>query len=88
MMLLPCPWCGPRNEGEFHNGGDANKRRAINPETLTDEAWCEYLYVPANTKGWLREYWWHFAGCGRWFTLNRNTFTHALRADPSSDHDA
>ncbi|MDE0284484.1 MAG: sarcosine oxidase subunit delta, partial [Gammaproteobacteria bacterium] len=27
MLLIPCPWCGPRNEDEFLNGGEADKRR-------------------------------------------------------------
>ncbi|MDQ2918068.1 MAG: sarcosine oxidase subunit delta, partial [Pseudomonadota bacterium] len=22
-MLIPCPWCGPRNQIEFTYGGDA-----------------------------------------------------------------
>jgi sarcosine oxidase, subunit delta len=79
MLLLPCPWCGLRNENEFANGGDSSKRRPSDPMALTDEQWCEFLYVPANTKGWLREYWWHAAGCQRWFTLDRNTVTHEVR---------
>ena len=24
MMLIPCPWCGPRDETEFHYGGQAH----------------------------------------------------------------
>lgn len=80
MLLVPCPWCGPRNEDEFQNGGDAAKRRPEDPSRLSDEAWCRYLYVPANTKGWLRERWWHVAGCRQWFVLERNTVTHAIRA--------
>jgi heterotetrameric sarcosine oxidase delta subunit len=27
MMLIPCPWCGPRNQIEFTYGGDATVRR-------------------------------------------------------------
>ncbi|HEX9342090.1 MAG TPA: sarcosine oxidase subunit delta, partial [Actinomycetota bacterium] len=23
MLLLPCPWCGPRDEAEFRYGGQA-----------------------------------------------------------------
>ena len=24
MLLIPCPWCGPRDEAEFHYGGQAH----------------------------------------------------------------
>ncbi|MDQ3577662.1 MAG: sarcosine oxidase subunit delta, partial [Actinomycetota bacterium] len=24
MQLIPCPWCGPREEAEFHYGGQAH----------------------------------------------------------------
>jgi methylglutamate dehydrogenase subunit B len=27
MLLIPCPWCGPRNQIEFTYGGDASVRR-------------------------------------------------------------
>src|SRR5438309_1863013 len=27
MLLIPCPWCGARNQIEFTYGGDATKRR-------------------------------------------------------------
>ena len=28
MMLILCPWCGPRNQIEFIYGGDANRGKA------------------------------------------------------------
>ncbi len=24
MLLIPCPWCGPRDETEFTYGGEAH----------------------------------------------------------------
>ena len=24
MLLIPCPWCGEREETEFHHGGEAH----------------------------------------------------------------
>jgi len=84
MLVLPCPWCGPRNEDEFHNAGDAHKQRPFDPERLTDAEWCDYLYVPANPKGWLLERWWHVAGCQRWFSLERHTVTHEVRPVPEN----
>ena len=79
MLLLPCPYCGPRNEDEFLNGGEAGKHRPSDPASLSDEAWSQHVYVPTNTKGWLIERWWHVAGCQRWFALERHTVTHAIR---------
>ena len=80
MLLIPCPHCGPRNEHEFLNGGEAGKRRPEAPSSVDDEAWYEYLCVPSNTKGWLREWWWHARGCQRWFKIERHTCTHRIRA--------
>lgn len=78
MLLIPCPWCGSRGEEEFFNGGDAARRRPSDPPSLGDDEWCNYLYVPANPKGWLLERWWHVSGCGRWFAVRRHTVTHAI----------
>jgi sarcosine oxidase subunit delta len=78
MMLIPCPWCGPRNETEFHYGGEAGVAYPADPDALTDEQWGRYLFVRANPKGALRERWCHTVGCRRWFNLTRNTLTHEI----------
>ena len=85
MLLIPCPWCGPRNEDEFLNGGEAGKRRPANPAEVSAEDWYRYLYISANTKGWLRERWLHNRGCQRWFKIDRNTHTHELKQVPETD---
>jgi sarcosine oxidase subunit delta len=79
MLLIPCPFCGNRNEDEFICGGDADRIRPQNPEVLTDHEWQDYLYNNTNTKGWVRERWWHVKGCGSWFEINRNNVTHEIR---------
>lgn len=79
MLLITCPWCGPRNEIEFRNGGEAGKYRPADMVSLKEEQWYAYVYLPSNTKGWLRERWWHEYGCQRWFKLDRNTHTHECR---------
>jgi heterotetrameric sarcosine oxidase delta subunit len=78
MMLITCPWCGPRNETEFHYGGEADVAYPADPSTLTDEEWGRYLFVRANPKGVLRERWSHSVGCRRWFTVHRDTVTHEV----------
>jgi heterotetrameric sarcosine oxidase delta subunit len=77
MLYLPCPYCGLRNETEFHYGAEAGVGYP-DPNALSDSEWAKYLHIRANPKGWLAERWVHFAGCGRWFNLWRNTVTHEI----------
>ena len=37
MLLITCPWCGPRDETEFHYGGQAHVAYPADPATLSDE---------------------------------------------------
>ena len=80
MLLIPCPWCGPRDEVEFHYGGEAHIVRPEHPDALDDAAWADYLYMRANPKGALAERWVHSAGCRRWFNLVRDTVSHRILA--------
>ena len=78
-MLIECPYCGPRNEDEFHYGGAAGIAYPADPSELDDAAWARYLFYRPNPKGAFRERWSHDAGCRRWFTLERDTVTHRVR---------
>ena len=78
MQLIECPWCGPRNEIEFHYGGQAGVPYPEAPATLTDEEWSRFLFVRDNPKGLFHERWCHSAGCRRWFSLHRDTVTHEM----------
>ena len=49
MLLIPCPWCGPRNQVEFTYGGDATVRRPA-PDAPA-RAWFDYVYVRDNPRG-------------------------------------
>ena len=49
MMLIPCPWCGPRNQIEFTYGGDATLRRPA-PDA-PEAAWVDYVYLRDNPRG-------------------------------------
>ena len=42
MQLINCPWCGPREETEFHYGGEAHVAYPADPQSLTDEQWAHY----------------------------------------------
>ena len=78
MLLIPCPWCGPRNECEFAYGGEAHIRRPKEPDKLSDAEWADYLFMRTNPKGPFRERWIHTHGCGRWFNVFRDTVTHDI----------
>ena len=72
MLLIHCPYCGPRAEIEFRCGGESHIARP-DPATATDEAWHEYLFLRQNPKGLHFERWWHIHGCRRWFNAARDT---------------
>jgi len=66
MLLIPCPWCGPRDEVEFHYGGEAHIARPAEPDALDGAAWAQYLFMRSNPKGP--------------FNLLRDTATHRILA--------
>ncbi|MEY2242353.1 sarcosine oxidase subunit delta family protein [Streptomyces sp. BF23-18] len=80
MLLIPCPWCGPRDEAEFHYGGQAHVPYPKDPSALTDEEWARYLFFRDNPKGPFAERWSHAAGCRKWFNAVRDTTTNDILA--------
>jgi sarcosine oxidase subunit delta len=80
MLLISCPYCGPRSEIEFSYGYDAHVARPENPEELSDAEWAEYVFMRNNTKGVFLERWVHTHGCRRWFNVARNTVTYEILA--------
>ena len=49
---------------EFRWGGEQSRR----PDPgAPGEAWSRYLYLRGNEAGSQREWWYHRAGCRRWF---------------------
>lgn len=80
MLLIGCPWCGPRDEVEFHYGGQAHIAYPENPDGLSDSEWAEFLFMRDNPLGPFRERWYHVHGCRRWFNAVRDTSTHRFIA--------
>jgi sarcosine oxidase subunit delta len=78
MLLIDCPFCGPRAQLEFRYGGQAGIARPQPPESVDDAAWAAYLYVRDNPKGAHVERWCHRLGCGLWFDVTRDTVTHRM----------
>lgn len=80
MLLIECPDCGPRNEVEFHYGGQAHVAYPEDPSALSDREWAEYLFYRDNPKGPFAERWQHAGGCRKWFNAVRDTATYEFLA--------
>ena len=74
MQLFTCPFCGPREETEFHFAAEAGKARPEPAEEVSDADWADYLYLNDAPKGAAREVWVH-ATCGEFFVITRDTVT-------------
>lgn len=78
MQIFTCPFCGPREESEFHFGGEAGNARPDGTD-VPARRWAEYLYMRANSKGPVREIWAHMT-CGEFFVMERDSVTHKVSA--------
>lgn len=78
MLVIHCPFCGPRNESEFAYGGPALAPRPADPQAVSNADWVDWLTVPENPMGLVAERWWHQRGCGSWLTIRRHTVTHEI----------
>jgi sarcosine oxidase subunit delta len=80
MLLIPCPYCGPRSEEEFSYGNEAHIARPEEPDKLDDAEWAEFVFMRSNTKGVFLERWMHAHGCRRWFNVARDTVSYDILA--------
>jgi sarcosine oxidase subunit delta len=80
MQLIACPYCGPREETEFHYGGQAHIAYPAEHAALSDEEWARFLFFRDNPEGPFAERWVHSSGCRRWFNAVRDTATHQILA--------
>ena len=78
MLIIPCPYCGPRDEIEFVCGGEAHIARPLAENKITDTEFADYLFIRDNAKGVFLERWCHSGGCRRWFNVARDTVTHEI----------
>ena len=85
MLLIPCPWCGPRPENEFRYGGQAHVVRPADPASADDATWAAYLYFRDNPKGRHAERWRHVHGCGRFLNCVRDTVADRIAASYRPD---
>jgi heterotetrameric sarcosine oxidase delta subunit len=76
-MIIPCPYCGPRDSSEFVYQGEGGRTRPDQASTDQD-AWNAYVYDRLNTAGEHDEIWQHSGGCRSHLAVRRNTLTHKV----------
>lgn len=74
MQVFDCPFCGPRNETEYHFVAEAGKVRPDTTKEIGDTEWASYLYTQRNKKGHVREVWMHLT-CSELFLIERDSVT-------------
>ncbi|MGD9913386.1 MAG: sarcosine oxidase subunit delta [Rhizobiaceae bacterium] len=76
-MIINCPYCGPRDSGEFTYQGDGTRTRP-DPASTDQVAWNAYVYDRTNPAGEHTEIWQHHGGCRVHLAVVRNTLTHKI----------
>jgi heterotetrameric sarcosine oxidase delta subunit len=76
VLRIPCPWCGERDETEFHYRGDATRWRPGADAPLAE--FLSYVYERDNPLGWHLEWWLHSGGCRQLLKVVRHTLTHQI----------
>lgn len=74
MQIFTCPFCGPRDEREFHFVAEAGKTRPDTTQDISDADWATYLHAQRNEKGRVREVWTHMT-CAEMFLMERDSLT-------------
>ena len=75
-LRISCPNCGERSYTEFSFGGEV-RPLARERESLDED--FERVWLRENVAGVQRERWFHYAGCRRWLTVERDTVTNEIK---------
>jgi heterotetrameric sarcosine oxidase delta subunit len=68
-FLIDCPNCGARSYHEFWFGGEPpSSADDPDPDRNYEDVWLR-----SNVAGSQTERWYHWAGCRRWLTVERDT---------------
>ena len=86
MQIFPCPFCGPRDETEFHYIGEP-KARPEPAVSVSDAEWADYLWFNDNPKGASQEIWQHLT-CMEVFAMRRDTVSHAVKGSEKTTRSA
>ncbi len=75
MVLIACPYCGPRSQAEFVY---ERAVEAVARPSDTAEATVQALYTRTNPRDVEQELWRHAYGCRAWLKLRRHRVTHEI----------
>jgi heterotetrameric sarcosine oxidase delta subunit len=74
-FLIPCPNCGSRPFTEFWFGGELVPHASATGAPVDPAADVARIWYRRNVAGPQTERWFHYAGCRRWLTAERDTST-------------
>jgi len=77
-LLINCPTCGSRPFTEFWFGGELVPHGPGPGETVDQKAEVARIWYRNNVAGIQSERWYHYAGCRRWLTAQRDTTTNIV----------
>ncbi len=77
MQIFTCPFCGDRDEREFHFVAEAGKMRPDTTAKISAQDWAAYLHSHRNEKGRVREVWMHTT-CAELFLMERDSVSMAV----------
>jgi sarcosine oxidase, subunit delta len=77
-LLVPCPNCGSRPFTEFWFGGELPPRPPMPGDEVNPATEVARIWYRRNVAGLQSERWYHFAGCRRWLTAQRDTSTNVV----------
>jgi heterotetrameric sarcosine oxidase delta subunit len=77
-LLIACPNCGTRPYTEFWFGGELTARPPAPGVAADASAEFARVWYRQNVAGMQSERWYHYAGCRRWLTVQRDTSTNVV----------
>jgi sarcosine oxidase, subunit delta len=80
-FLIECPNCGTRPFTEFWFGGALEAPPPAPGAPADPNAEFARVWFRRNVAGEQRERWFHYAGCRRWLTAQRDTRTNRVQPD-------
>ncbi|MCP4470813.1 MAG: sarcosine oxidase subunit delta [Gammaproteobacteria bacterium] len=78
MIIINCPFCGPRDHSEFGYGGDASIDYPALDAPMDE--WHDAIFLRENICGMQAETWHHVNGCRMWLIVERDTMTHEIKS--------
>ncbi|PVH27317.1 sarcosine oxidase subunit delta [Pararhodobacter oceanensis] len=78
MIILNCPFCGPRDHSEFDYGGDGSITYPSLDAPVED--WHAAVFLRDNICGVQTETWQHTQGCRMWLLVERDTMSHEVHS--------